>query len=116
MSRPLTPKRKTHEYAADVGSLRKTEEIEVDARVRAHLRHQMDVRRINEAELARRLKTSQAVISRFMNQKAALRIWLAVRICKGLGFTMTHLLEEDPPAKYRDDAQESPNGPASQKK
>lgn len=116
MSRPLTPKRKASEYAADVGSLRKEEEVEVDARVRAHLRHQMHVRKINEAELARRLKTSQAVISRFMSGKTALRVWLAIRICRKLGFTATHLLEEDAPEQYRDEHQPAENGGATKKK
>lgn len=111
MSRSINQGPKAPAYGAAV--TKKAEEIEAERRVRGHLRQQMAQRNINQAELARRLKTSEAVVSLFLSGERGLKVWLILRICRSLGFTATHLLEEDPPARYLDDP--SPNDSVKKK-
>jgi plasmid maintenance system antidote protein VapI len=78
------------------------EDLEVEARIRAHLRQQMLERRINIAELARRIRTNDGNVNRILQGGRGLGLGIAIRICRGLQITPTRLLEEDPPKKYWD--------------
>lgn len=82
------------------------EDLEAEARIRAHLRHQMAERRITATELARRIKADDGNITRILGGTRGVKsLGQVLRICRGLGLTATRLLEEDAPPQYRDDAQ-----------
>lgn len=79
------------------------EDYEAEARIRAHLREQMKERRINIAELARRLKTDDGNLNRILKGGRGLGLGLALRICRNLKIRGTMLLEENPKPEYWDD-------------
>jgi len=78
------------------------EDLEVEARIRAHLRQQMEERHITIAELARRIRTDDGNVNRILKGGRGLGLGIALRICRGLKITASRLLEEDPPARYSD--------------
>lgn len=82
------------------------EELEAEAKVRAHLRQQMEERDIDQAELASLLDTTEATVSRILSGDRGIGLGLFVRICRRLGVTATRLLEHAPPVGFSDDEYE----------
>jgi hypothetical protein len=93
-NRPHTPRRLAKKSAED---------LEANARIRAHLRQQIKDRGIDPAELARRIRVNDGNFSRQMAGSRGFSVGQVLRICRSLGFTATRLLEEDPPARFFDD-------------
>lgn len=79
-----------------------TEDLEAEARVRAHLRQQMQERGINQGELARRVGSSEGNMSRLLRGERGFGLGLVLRICRALEVTPTRLLEENPPERFFD--------------
>jgi DNA-binding Xre family transcriptional regulator len=78
------------------------EDLEAEARVRAHLRQQMDERSIHQTELAHRIGADDGNITRILGGERGIGLGLVLRICRALKITPTRLLEEDPPEKFFD--------------
>lgn len=82
---------------------RKTEdELEVGARIRAHLRREMKQRGIDAAELARKIEADDGNIYRILDGSRLPGLGQILRICRGLKINPTMLLEEDPPQEFWD--------------
>jgi len=79
-----------------------TEDLEAEARVRAHLRQKMQERGINQGELARRVGSSEGNMSRLLRGERGFGLGLVLRICRALEVTPTRLLEENPPERFFD--------------
>lgn len=79
------------------------EDIEVGARIRAHLRQQMSERGIDRAEMARRIGASPSNVTRILQGERIPSAGQILRICRGLKINPTRLIEEDPPAAFRDE-------------
>lgn len=104
--RPAPQGSKRDDTPAPVG--RKTvEDLEAEARVRAHLRQQMEERHISRAELARRIGSDDGNMTRLLNGTRGVGLGLVVRICRELSITPTRLLLEDPQPKYWDSGQKN---------
>lgn len=91
-------------------SAKKATDLRVEARIRAHVRQQMEERGITQNEVARRVDANQGHFSRILQGDRSITAGLAYRIAKGLGITPTRLLEEDPPVRF---FQKDPHGPTS---
>lgn len=78
------------------------EDYEAEARIRGHLRQQMHDRRINIAELARRVGSDDGNMTRILNGDRGIGLGLTLRIIRGLKLNATRLLEEDAPERFDD--------------
>lgn len=87
--------------AAGMG--KSSEDLEVEARIRGHIRQQMKERGINQAELARRIGTTEATASRILSGHRGIGVGMALKIARGLHITPSRLLEEDAPAEFADE-------------
>lgn len=92
------PAARHHRRVAD----KTPEDLEANARIRAHLRQQMEERSIDKAELARRIRADNGNLSRMMNGSRGFSLGAVLRICSALKLTPTRLLEENPPERYWD--------------
>lgn len=82
------------------------EDLEAEARIRAHLRQQVKERNITPTELARRIGADDGNITRILKGTRGIKsLGQVLRICREMKLTATRLLEEDPPLQYRDEAQ-----------
>jgi transcriptional regulator with XRE-family HTH domain len=81
---------------------KRTEDLEVAARIRGHLRQQMMERGISRVELARRLGCNAGNLTRILHGQVVPGLGLVVRICRALKVTPTRLLEEDAPPAFND--------------
>lgn len=84
------------------------EDLEAEARVRAHLRQQMRERSIDQAELARRIGSDDGNMSRILSGGRGIGLGQALRISRALKITPTRLLEEDPPDEFWDPGSRPP--------
>jgi transcriptional regulator with XRE-family HTH domain len=78
-----------------------------DARVRRHLRQHMADRGITREDLARCLGSNDEIMRRILAGTLRVGIGLLLRICRALNITPTCLLEEDPPERFSDEAQDA---------
>ena len=78
------------------------EDLEAEARVRAHLRQQMAERHISRAELARRVGSDDGNMTRILDGERGIGLGLVLRICRGLSISPTRLLLENAPKEYGD--------------
>jgi DNA-binding Xre family transcriptional regulator len=85
------------------------EDYEAEARVRAHLRQQMHERKIDRAELARRIGSDDGNMTRILNGSRGIGLGLTLRISRALKITPTRLLEEDPPGEFSDPPDNDPH-------
>lgn len=76
------------------------EDLEVEARIRAHLKQQMAERQIHQTELAHRIGCDDGNITRILKGERGFGLGQALRISRALKITPTRLLEEDPPDQY----------------
>lgn len=81
---------------------KKADDLEAEARIRAHLKEAMDTREIDQTELARRLDVDDGDFSRKMRRERGFSVGLVLRICDVCQINPTRLLQENPPAKYWD--------------
>ena len=79
------------------------EDLEAGARIRAHLRQQMNDREIDRAELGRRIDADSGNTTRILDGGRIPRVGQIIRICRGLNINPTRLLEENPPAEFFED-------------
>lgn len=75
------------------------EDLEISMRVIAHLRHQMEVRGLNETEMAKRLGISQPGLNRILSGERGVSGGLLLRIHRRLSVPGDVLLGETPGRK-----------------
>ena len=102
VKRPPAPKNPAGDSPPAKVGRKTTEDLEAEARIRAHLRQQMDERSLSRAELARRVGSDDGNMTRILDGSRGAGLGLVLRICRGLHITATRLLEEDPPARFFD--------------
>ena len=75
-------------------------DLVVEARIRAHLRQQMQDREIHQTELARIAGIDNGNIKRILSGERGAGLGVVLRICDALKITPTRLLEQDPPDEF----------------
>ncbi len=106
-------KRRSAPHCGGSGSVarvgqKSADDLEIEARIRAHLRQQMKERGITQTELARRIGADDGNIKRILSGERGIKsLGQVKRICSALKLTPTRLFEEDPPKKFWDESQKA---------
>lgn len=80
---------------------RKSEgDLQIEERIRAHVREEMHDREITKAELARLADINDGHLGRILDGERGIGFVVLLKLCRGLKISPTRMLESNPPRKY----------------
>jgi hypothetical protein len=81
-------------------SRKNADDIEIERRVRAHIRREMEERRIGTNEAGRRLNVRPGTLSKILTEQRGFGSGFILRVMRGFTIPAKLLIDEDPPDRF----------------